>query len=147
VTGNVMRRNKAIVEFKNTCKVILLGLGTAASGTNLTEATHVFLVDPMSGTAKEIKAIESQAIARAHRRGQEKVITIVRFLMKDSIEHTNYLNVYGASKISQVSRAKPLVVRSHSAATLLANRPALLPRQGTLYGSLAQIAQNDQYFI
>lgn len=37
VAGNVARRNKAIVEFKSSCKVILLGLGTAASGTNLTE--------------------------------------------------------------------------------------------------------------
>jgi len=144
VAGNVARRNKAIVEFKNACKVILLGLGTAASGTNLTEATHVILVDPMSGTAKEIKAIESQAIARAHRRGQEKVITIVRFLMRDTIELSNYIDVYGTSKIpgekEEVKTKKPLIVKSHSAATLLANKPGLQKS-----GSLAQLL--DQEFI
>lgn len=132
VAGNVARRNKAIVEFKSKCKVILLGLGSAASGTNLTEATHVFLVDPMSGTAKEIKAIESQAIARAHRRGQEKEITIVRFLMKDTIELSNYLETYGSSKLSaeekkeeKPSKPKPLFLKSKSASTLLANTPSL----------------------
>jgi DNA repair protein RAD5 len=131
VAGNVARRNKAIVEFKSKCKVILLGLGTAASGTNLTEATHVILVDPMSGTAKEIKAIESQAIARAHRRGQEKEITIVRFLMKDTIELFNYIETYGSSKLSvkekqeEKPKAKPLFLKSKSASTLLANSPAL----------------------
>lgn len=35
-------------------------------------------LDPMSGTPKEVRAAEAQAIARAHRRGQEKVVTIAR---------------------------------------------------------------------
>lgn len=149
VAGNVARRNKAIVEFKSTCKVILLGLGSAASGTNLTEATHVMLVDPMSGTAKEIKAIESQAIARAHRRGQEKEIVIVRFMMRDTIELSNYIDVYGAAKLpsdseerkqaqSSPRKSKPMMLKSHSAATMLVNTPAL--KRG---GSLALLVDNE----
>lgn len=53
----------------------------------------------MSGTPKEVRATESQAIARAHRRGQEKVITIVRFLVNDTIELFNYMKTYGKSKL------------------------------------------------
>ncbi len=34
----------------------------AASGTNLIEATHVVLLDPVSGSKNEAKAFESQAI-------------------------------------------------------------------------------------
>jgi hypothetical protein len=49
----------------------------------------------MDGTAKQIKATESQAIARAYRQGQKQEVTIVRLLMKDSVEHENYLRVYG----------------------------------------------------
>lgn len=41
---NIHCRNKAIFSFSGACSVILLGLGTAASGTNLTQATHVILV-------------------------------------------------------------------------------------------------------
>jgi hypothetical protein len=54
VQGNIHCRNKAIISFGKECSVILLGLGTAASGTNLTAATHVILVDPMNGTPKEV---------------------------------------------------------------------------------------------
>jgi hypothetical protein len=32
-----------------------------------TEATHIILLDPVSGKPEEIAAIESQAIGRAHR--------------------------------------------------------------------------------
>uniref|UniRef100_A0A6B2KWZ7 F-box domain-containing protein n=1 Tax=Arcella intermedia TaxID=1963864 RepID=A0A6B2KWZ7_9EUKA len=98
VVGNVHRRNKAISAFSTDCKVILLGLTSAASGTNLTQATHVLLVDPMMGTAKEIKATESQAIARAHRKGQKKKLTICRFFIKNTIEYSNFLGVYGDSE-------------------------------------------------
>ncbi len=41
---NVYRRNKAIMAFSKDVKVILLGLKSAASGTNLTQATHIVLM-------------------------------------------------------------------------------------------------------
>ncbi len=39
----------------------------------------IFPTDPVSGTRKEAQAIESQAIGRAHRQGQAKQVTIVRY--------------------------------------------------------------------
>ena len=46
-----MRRNKAINSFYNQddVRVIILSLENAASRTNLTQASHVFLLDPISG--------------------------------------------------------------------------------------------------
>jgi SNF2 family DNA or RNA helicase len=46
---NVHNRNKAISAFKADdlrVRVIMLGLESAASGTNLMEATHVILLGP-----------------------------------------------------------------------------------------------------
>lgn len=53
-------------------------------------------LDPMQGTAKEIRATEAQAIARAYRQGQTRKVTIVRFIIRDTIEHETYLDVYGS---------------------------------------------------
>ncbi len=46
-----MRRNKAIQGFyaEKDVKVIMLSLENAASGTNLIQATHVLLLDPVAG--------------------------------------------------------------------------------------------------
>ena len=50
--GNVLQRNKALRGFYNLqeVRVIMLSLDSAASGTNLTQATHVVLLDPFAGT-------------------------------------------------------------------------------------------------
>lgn len=48
----------------------------------------------MTGTKKEAQAIESQAIGRAYRQGQSHQVTIVRFLIKDTIEHKMYITNY-----------------------------------------------------
>lgn len=97
VRGNVWQRNKAIGTFKESededpksSRVIMLSLEKAASGTNLTEATHIILLDPVSGKPEEIAAIESQAIGRAHRQGQNKQLTLIRLIMKNTIEHEIY---------------------------------------------------------
>ena len=55
-------------------RVIMLSLQNAASGTNLVEATHVVLIDPIAGSKEEAIAVESQAIGRAHRMGQYKQV-------------------------------------------------------------------------
>lgn len=44
----------------------------------------------MSGKPEEIAAIESQAIGRAHRQGQNKQLTLIRLIMKNTIEHEIY---------------------------------------------------------
>ena len=57
-------------------RVIMLSLEHAASGTNLTEATHIVLMDPVAGTHSEAVSIEQQAIGRAHRMGQNKQVCV-----------------------------------------------------------------------
>jgi DNA repair protein RAD5 len=101
VKGNVWARNSAINKFrngKNLCgddnKVILLSLKNSASGTNLTEATHIFFVDPIDSDINIIKAVESQAIARACRIGQKHKIKLYRMLIKNSIDEYIYENKY-----------------------------------------------------
>eukprot|EP00466_Bigelowiella_natans_P015109 jgi/Bigna1/46138/estExt_Genewise1.C_20186 len=86
--GNVHIRTKATERFNRSddCKVIMLSLENAASGANLQKASHVILLDPCPGTKEEADAVESQAIGRAHRQGQEKRLTVIRIVMKDTIE-------------------------------------------------------------
>jgi SNF2 family DNA or RNA helicase len=99
ISGNVYRRNKAINRFKmggHDNSVILLSLTNSASGTNLTEATHIIIVEPIDDTKENIKAIEGQAIGRAVRLGQKQVIKVIRILCKNTIEeeiyNTKYIN-------------------------------------------------------
>jgi len=101
VKGNVWSRNSAISKFKNgktlsgeENKIILLSLKNCASGTNLTEATHIFFVEPINDTIEVVKAIENQAIARACRIGQKQKIKLFRILIKDSIEENIYNSLY-----------------------------------------------------
>jgi SNF2 family DNA or RNA helicase len=97
VKGNVWSRNSAINRFKNgktisgeDNKIIILSLKNAASGTNLTEATHIFFVEPINGTKEEIKAIEGQAIGRVCRLGQKQKVEVFRILVKNTIEEEIY---------------------------------------------------------
>jgi SNF2 family DNA or RNA helicase len=101
VKGNVWSRNSAIRKFKagrdndgNDNKVIMLSLKNAASGTNLTEATHIFFVEPINANREESKAIEGQAIARACRVGQKRKIVLMRILISNSIEEDIYRKYY-----------------------------------------------------
>ncbi len=50
-------------------------------GLNLTQADYVFIIDPWWNPAAE-----SQAIARAHRIGQDKQVIAYRFITQNSIE-------------------------------------------------------------
>ena len=52
----------------------MLSLEHAASGTNLVEASHVILIDPVADTKEKAVAVETQAIGRAHRMGQDKTV-------------------------------------------------------------------------
>ncbi len=54
----------------------------------------MILLDPVVGTKKEAQAVESQAIGRAHRQGQTNQVTIVRFIIRDTIEHDMYITNY-----------------------------------------------------
>lgn len=42
----------------------------------------------MTGTKEEAFALEQQAIGRAYRQGQTRQVTVVRFIVKDTLEET-----------------------------------------------------------
>jgi SNF2 family DNA or RNA helicase len=111
IKGNVWARNSAISKFKNGInnmggdnKVIMLSLSNSASGTNLTEATHIFFVEPINSTKEEYKAIEGQAIGRAVRLGQSNKVNIIRVLTKDTIEEEIYNRIYKEHKYVEVEK-------------------------------------------
>ena len=90
--GTVFRRDKCIRDFneKDDIKVIMLSSGNTASGTNLTKATQIIFLDPAYGTYEYRIELEKQAIGRAYRTGQTKPVTVVRLIIKDSIEEQIY---------------------------------------------------------
>ncbi|KXS11965.1 hypothetical protein M427DRAFT_147307 [Gonapodya prolifera JEL478] len=92
--GNVHQRNRAISKFRkaDNVRLMMLSLETAASGTNLIEASHVILLDAIQGTPQYVSGIEGQAIGRAHRLGQDKTVTVVRMVIKDTVEHEIFLH-------------------------------------------------------
>jgi hypothetical protein len=99
--GNVHMRNKAIRDFQTSAdgkRVMMLSLDRAASGTNLTMASHVVLIEPVAGTKEEALATEGQAIGRAHRQGQTKELHVLRLIMRDTIEHELHRRNFGDSE-------------------------------------------------
>jgi len=58
-----------------------ISLKAGGVGLNLTAADYVFILDPWWNPFAE-----KQAIARAHRIGQDKPITVIRYISKDTIE-------------------------------------------------------------
>lgn len=62
-------------------KIFLLSLKAGGVGLNLTAAEGVFLLDPWWN-----EAVEQQAIARAHRLGQQKSLIVKRYITPNSIE-------------------------------------------------------------
>lgn len=63
--------------------VLLLTFGTGSVGLTLTEATHVHLVEPHWNPM-----VEEQAIARAHRIGQNRPVNVWRYIVEKSIEES-----------------------------------------------------------
>ena len=62
-------------------QAFLISLKAGGVGLNLTQADYVFIIDPWWNPAAE-----SQAIARAHRIGQDKQVIAYRFITQNSIE-------------------------------------------------------------
>lgn len=62
-------------------QAFLISIKSGGTGLNLTAADYVFILDPWWNPT-----IEQQAIARAHRIGQENKVMAVKFITKDSIE-------------------------------------------------------------
>jgi SNF2 family DNA or RNA helicase len=86
--GSIYQRKNAIDLFSKSpdVNIILLSSRNAASGINLTEANKIVFLEPVYGTEKYRKDIETQAIGRADRIGQTRPIEVHRFIIKDTIE-------------------------------------------------------------
>ncbi len=83
LTGSSTNRPEEIARFAETEEIqaFLISLKAGGVGLNLTQADYVFIVDPWWNPAAE-----AQAIARAHRIGQNRQVIAYRFITKDSIE-------------------------------------------------------------
>jgi hypothetical protein len=71
---------------KDQYKVIMLSADRDVSGLNLTNVTHIYLLDSIN--VGQIQ--ETQAIGRAVRLGQSKRVEIIRPVIRDTIEERNY---------------------------------------------------------
>ena len=76
-------RKKIVQEFQHSDKpcAFLLSLKAGGQGLNLTKASYVFHLDPWWNPA-----VENQASDRAHRIGQTQKVSIMRLLMRHTIE-------------------------------------------------------------
>lgn len=82
-SSSIGDRQAAVERFQQDPKVtiFLITLKAGGTGLNLTAADYVFLLDPWWNPHAE-----EQAIARAHRIGQEKPVHVIRFITSETIE-------------------------------------------------------------
>ncbi|HND17156.1 MAG TPA: C-terminal helicase domain-containing protein, partial [Saprospiraceae bacterium] len=84
LTGDVAlaQRQREVENFQEKdIPWFFLSLKAGGTGLNLTAAELVFLIDPWWNPAAE-----QQAIARAHRIGQNRNVTAIRFITRNTIE-------------------------------------------------------------
>ena len=78
-----VKRQENLERFKNdpSVAVLLVPTKSGSGGLNLTEASHVLLVEPLLNPA-----IELQAVGRVHRIGQTRETHVHHFLMNETVE-------------------------------------------------------------
>ncbi len=81
--GSTKDRQGAVDTFQRNedISVFLISLKAGGVGLNLTAADYVFILDPWWNPA-----VESQAIDRSHRIGQQQTVFYYKFITKDTIE-------------------------------------------------------------
>lgn len=80
--GATRNRASVVKEFKEgSATAFLISLKAGGVGLTLTEADYVFVLDPWWNPAAE-----AQAIDRAHRIGQDKMVMVYRLISADTIE-------------------------------------------------------------
>jgi SNF2 family DNA or RNA helicase len=91
--GNNYVVNKNINKFKkdDTIRVIMLSSETSNSGSDLTCANYIILIDVLYQDQQHVKATEQQIIGRAVRLGQKHPVKIVRFITKGTIEEEHFV--------------------------------------------------------
>jgi hypothetical protein len=121
--GNVFCRDKAVRDFmEENYKVIMLSADNAASGINLTKATKVIFLEPISGDYEKRKNTEWQGIGRAYRLGQTKSVEIVRLIIKDTIEE----EIYRENKIEDLKQKSKLNISEITDETITLSDDKLL---------------------
>lgn len=81
-TQSVKKRQTQVELFQEgKAPIFLISLKAGGVGLNLTAASYVFIMDPWWNPA-----VESQAIDRAHRIGQQNTLTVYRPIIKGSVE-------------------------------------------------------------
>lgn len=81
--GRTRNREERVERFQTDpdCKIFLISLKAGGVGLNLTAASYVFLLDPWWNPA-----VESQAIDRVHRIGQDRPVFAYRLIARDTVE-------------------------------------------------------------
>ncbi|KAL1795986.1 hypothetical protein ACET3X_006210 [Alternaria dauci] len=76
-------RDKSMQQLRENpdVRVMLVSIGAGGLGLNLTTANKVFMMEPQFNPAAE-----AQAVDRVHRLGQDREVTIKRFIMENSFE-------------------------------------------------------------
>ncbi|KAK7942632.1 ATP-dependent helicase C23E6.02 [Apiospora aurea] len=78
---NVKARDDALKYFRERAKLLLMSTKAGSMGLNIAWATHVLLMEP-----EYIPYVEEQAIGRAHRVGQERVLTVYHLFVEGTVE-------------------------------------------------------------
>ena len=74
-------KSKQALREDPSIRVMLVSIGAGGLGLNLTTANKVFMMEPQFNPAAE-----AQAVDRVHRLGQDREVTIKRFIMDGSFE-------------------------------------------------------------
>lgn len=83
--GNIFTKRKRRDDFiHGTAPIMLLDLARQSSGLHLIQASHVLLLDPVRDAAD--LAREHQAIGRAARQGQARLVQVTRLVIADTVE-------------------------------------------------------------
>lgn len=92
--GDIFCRTHALQEFQSNQNIslLLLSLEHSASGTNLTVASHVFLMHPMLASShEEVVSYEAQAVGRVVRLGQTRPVHVWRFITSCTVEERMWI--------------------------------------------------------
>ncbi|KAI0442355.1 SNF2 family N-terminal domain-containing protein [Xylaria telfairii] len=92
-------RQAAMQEFNDNlnCTVLLASTGSSAEGVNLTAAGIVHLLEPHWNPM-----VEAQAVDRVYRIGQKQEVTVIRYIVPNSIER--YVQVLQQEKLRLINQ-------------------------------------------
>ncbi|KAL2845415.1 SNF2 family N-terminal domain-containing protein [Aspergillus pseudoustus] len=102
------QRQKILDKFNEAeaVPVLIMTTGTGAFGLNLQSVNRVFIVEPQWNPS-----VESQAIARAIRLGQDQRVRVIRYRVEDSIEQEMCSQQMQKLEISKMDFAKDITAQ------------------------------------